>query len=318
MIQNFEQIEDLDVTNDLVFQRIFGKVGNEEITKGFLEKILGIQIDELTLDTNKRLIGEEIDDKIGRIDVKAKLKDGTKVVIEMQASSYKYMPERLLYYWASAYTEGFKKGDKYRMLEKTIAILISKENLGITKGISQYHTKWDIREKTHLDKVFTKNLEIHILELGKYKDGQDDKEKGNWIKFIKDGGKAKMDGKVQKALKEAQEELERLTQDPETAEMYYQRVKDLRDMLSYADAAKEEGIELGMSQGIEQGIEQGIKQGISQGVEQGIELGKKEQQKEIVLALYKRNMPIDEICNIVNLSKENVEEIIGKQNNASK
>ncbi len=120
-----------------------------------------------------------------------------------------------------------------------------------------------------------------------------------------------MDGKVQKALKEAQEELERLTQDPETAEMYYQRVKDLRDMLSYADAAKEEGIELGVSQG----IEQGIKQGISQGVEQGIELGKKEQQKEIVLALYKRNMSIDEICNIVNLSKENVEEIIGKQNN---
>ena len=49
MEEQFEQTRELDVTNDLVFQRIFGKVGNEEITKGFLEKILGIEIDELTL-----------------------------------------------------------------------------------------------------------------------------------------------------------------------------------------------------------------------------------------------------------------------------
>src|SRR5699024_4396282 len=49
--------EYLKLTNDIVFQRIFGKVGNENITKAFLEKILGIKIEELTLDTNKRLIG---------------------------------------------------------------------------------------------------------------------------------------------------------------------------------------------------------------------------------------------------------------------
>ena len=292
MVEDFEQTKELEVTNDLVFQRIFGKVGNEDITKGFLERILGIEIDELTLDTNKRLIGNEIDDKIGRVDVKVRLKDGTKIIVEMQASSYKYMPERILYYWASAYTEGFKRGDKYRMLEKTIAILISKENLHITKGISNYHTKWDIRERTHRDKTFTKNLEIHILELGKYKDGQDDKEKGDWIKFIKEGGRAKMDGKVQKALKDAQEELERLTEDPEMEDVYYQRIKDLRDMLSYADAAKEEGIE--------------------EGIKQGIEQGKKEHQKEIILVLHKKQMPIEEICSIVNLSKEQVEEILNE------
>ena len=30
--------EEIRLTNDLVFQRIFGKVGNENITKAFLEK----------------------------------------------------------------------------------------------------------------------------------------------------------------------------------------------------------------------------------------------------------------------------------------
>ena len=278
MEKQFEQTKELDVTNDLVFQRIFGKVGNEEITKVFLERILGMEIDELTLDTNKRLIGNEIDDKIGRVDVKVKLKDGTKIVVEMQASPYKYMPERILYYWASAYTEGFKRSDQYNMLEKTIAILISKNNLAITKGIDNYHTKWDIRERTNLDKTFSKNLEIHILELDKYKDGQGTKEKDDWIKFIKNGGKIKMDGKVDKALKEAKEELERLTEDPRMQEIYYQRIKDLRDMLSYAYAAREEGME--------------------------------EKEKEIILALHKRKMLIEEICSIVNLPKEQVEKII--------
>ena len=63
--------EEIRLTNDLVFQRIFGKVGNENITKAFLEKVLGIEIESLTLDTNKRLIGEGLEDKIERVDVKA-------------------------------------------------------------------------------------------------------------------------------------------------------------------------------------------------------------------------------------------------------
>ena len=50
------QRKELKVTNDLVFQSIFGKVGNEHITKGFLEKILNIKIESLTLNVNKRLI----------------------------------------------------------------------------------------------------------------------------------------------------------------------------------------------------------------------------------------------------------------------
>ena len=99
-----------------------------------------------------------------------------------------------------------------------------------------------------------------------------------------------MDGKVQKALKDAQEELERLTEDPEMEDVYYQRIKDLRDMLSYADAAKEEGLEQ----------------------------GEKNTKKNIILVLHKKQMPIEEICSIVNLSKEQVEEIIQENMKNSK
>ena len=234
----------MEVTSDVVFQRIFGKVGNENITKGFLENILGIEIDELTLDTNKRLIGEKLENKTGRLDVKAKLKDGTKVLIEMQTSNYAYMPERLLYYWAETYTGDLNKGDYYTKLEKTIAILVITENLKITNGIDKYHTIWTLREEENLDKQFTKDMEIHVLELDKYTEGKNDTVKEGWIRFIKDGGNAKMDKKVSdKALEEAREELKRLTADPEMQEIYYQRIKDLRDMLSFAEDAREKGLQ---------------------------------------------------------------------------
>ena len=136
--ENGENNNKLKVTNDLIFQRIFGKVGNERITKGFLEKILNIKIESLTLNVNKRLIGEMHDDKLGRIDVRADLEDGTKVIIEMQVAGYDYMPKRFLEYWSKVYVEGFKRGELYNELNKTIGILILVENLKETEEIEEF------------------------------------------------------------------------------------------------------------------------------------------------------------------------------------
>ena len=321
--------EELTVTNDLVFQQIFGKVGNEEITKGFLERILGIKIKSLTLDTNKRLIGNNIYEKIGRVDVKAKLSDGTKVIIEMQAVPYEYMPERLLYYWARAYTEDLTRGRAYDYLKKTIAILVSEKSLSITEGIEEYHTIWEIREKNNIEMKYTDDLEIHIIELEKYKDGEQDKEKGNWIKFIKDGGNAKMNGNIDKALKEANEELDRLLADPANEEVYFQRIKDLRDFISFTKDFKRKGLEEGIKKGIEEGRKEGIKEGIEEGkkegreegikkgreegLKEGIEKGKKEALKkyeQVILKMYKSDVKIEDICKFTELTEEEINKII--------
>lgn len=268
--------EKLKVTNDVIFQRIFGKARNERITKKFLERILGIEIEGLSLDTNKRLIGEELDDKIGRLDVKAKLSDGTKVTIEMQVSNYKAMPERLLYYWAQTYIADLKRGDKYKTLDKTISILISLRNLSRLKGIEEGHTKWNICEMNHKNIELTDRLEIHIIELNKLQSEKDIK-KIDWFNFIK-GEKIDMRKDIDKELKEAIEELERITADPETRELYYQREKDLRDKISE--------------------------------IEEGREEGREEVKREIVLNMYKRNIQIKDICELTNITKEEVERII--------
>jgi len=51
-------------TNDYVFKRIFGQVGNEEITKGLLSAILKRKIKEVNLDGNKILEKDLMDDKV--------------------------------------------------------------------------------------------------------------------------------------------------------------------------------------------------------------------------------------------------------------
>ena len=287
----------LKITNDLVFQRIFGKVGNEEITKHFLEKILRLQIEELSLDLNKRLIGEAIDDKIGRLDVRAKLSDGTNLLIEMQVAKYKSIAERVLYYWAKIYAGDLKQGNTYAKLHKTIAILISTQTLEQTKGLENYHTTWHIREDTNFDKVLTQNLEMHVLELNKFKEGKENPE-NDWIKFIL-GENMGIKEDFEKEVQEAIKELEELEKDPEMRELYLRREMALHDRATEIEEAEEAAIERGMKK---RDWTAELNKGLNSGIEQ--------KAKEVVLNLYNKKMDIQDICDIVNLPKEKVEKII--------
>ena len=176
--------EKLKITNDIPFQEIFGKVGNERITKSLLEKIIGAKIDNLTLDTNKSLLGDFAYDKIGRIDVKAKLSDGTKVLIEMQASNYDYMAKRLLFYWAKSFSGELERGQDYEMLDKTIAILITSHGLKGFEKIEDYHIMLQITPRNYPELRVMEDFEIHIIELNKFTEGRNNPE-DNWIKLLK-------------------------------------------------------------------------------------------------------------------------------------
>lgn len=279
---NQEQDEFM-LTNDVAFQCVFGKPGQEKITKRFIERILNIEIEDLTLDVNKRLLGEAIDDKIGRLDVKAKLNDGTRVLIEMQVARYEDIEKRMLYYWSHNYIDDLKKGESYSDLRKTIAVLIYSEDISALKNIPKYHTKWQIREEEYSSIILTGDLEIHIIELRKFDENKEKTEEADWLRLIKKG-EIDMDSKqIDKELKEAKEELERITADPETRELYYQREKDLRDKISMAVS--------------------GIKQGRAEG---------EAKIKEMIKAMHNDGLSIERIIKISGLSKKEVEKIIAR------
>lgn len=68
-----KNIKTLSPKLDVVFQALFGEVGNESITKGFLETILDRKIESIDLSKNPILRREFKDDKLGVFDIIAKL-----------------------------------------------------------------------------------------------------------------------------------------------------------------------------------------------------------------------------------------------------
>ena len=80
----------LDPKVDYVFKRIFGHIGNEEITKDLLSAILGKEITSVELDRNPILEKDLSDSKIGILDIKAKIDKKIDVDIEMQIVDRKY------------------------------------------------------------------------------------------------------------------------------------------------------------------------------------------------------------------------------------
>ena len=177
----------LDPKNDYVFKRIFGHTGNEEITKGLLQSIIPDKIDKIELDSNPITEKDLLDDKVGILDIKAKLNDGNvNCDIEMQVVDQKDIEKRILFYWSKMYIQTLRVGEDYETLKRCIVILITDYDLDKLKKIPEYVTKWKIREEKYSKLVLTNDLELYIISLEKAKNSTKNKKEElyNWLKFI--------------------------------------------------------------------------------------------------------------------------------------
>ena len=248
----------LNPKNDYVFKRLFGSVGNETITKNLLSCILQQNITDVQLDCNPILEKNLLDDKVGILDIKAKIDNTTNIDIEMQVTDHKNIEKRILFYLSKMYTKTIKKSQDYSSLEKCIAILITNYNIDIIKNIPKYITKWNIREEKYQKIVLTDVMEIYIIELNKfkyYKEKSNHNSLNSWIEFIESPEVIDMSNKeIQKAKKV----LEEISQDEHEQYLAELREKYIMDQKAIEDAGYDKGLKAGIEQGIEQGIKQGI------------------------------------------------------------
>ena len=77
----------LSPMKDIVFHMLFGEPKNENITKQLIEDVIGEKVEEIELDQNPYLWGMQADDKLGILDIKAKINDSIPVDIEMQTTN---------------------------------------------------------------------------------------------------------------------------------------------------------------------------------------------------------------------------------------
>lgn len=294
----------LELKNDLVFQKIFGVQKNSLITGHFLSLILGKEIFDINLDVNKRMLGNRANSKTGRLDIRVKFNNGEDCNIELQVLPYKFMPERMLEYWAGMYDNKINSGQGYNILKPSISILIANYRLEETENIPKYHTIWNLREKDYYEKIITNNIEMHVLEIPKIKDDQMLKDElAQWLKFIENPGNKEVEKFMSenRFLKQAKEELAYLSGDPDFQLLVESRAGMLKDIYYFKKDAEETALKEGMVKGMAEGMEKGLAQGKVE--------GEKKKQIEIAKKLLELEIPIEKIITATGLSKEEIEKM---------
>lgn len=284
----------LQPKNDVVFKALFSR-GKSDITKALLEAILKMKIDKLELDKNTELLNDNKDDKNGRLDLRAVINGNTECDIELQLETHKSMSERFLYYWAKMYTANLQVGDQYSKLRKTISIIILDDELPLTKDIKKPQTIWRIREDENPEILLTKYFEIGIIEIPKaikeYEKNPQD-EVLQWMMFLDNPEKKEVTKIMEENedIKEAKEELEKISQDDILRRKALNRQLEIADRLQFAKEAREKG----------------KKEGREEGKKEGEEI----KARKIIKKLRDMNMPLDQIAKIVELEEKEVEKYL--------
>ena len=71
-------------TNDYIFHRLFGYVGNEKITAGLIGSIINQEIKTIKINENPITEKDLKEDKVGVLDLKVRLNDEIVCNVEMQ------------------------------------------------------------------------------------------------------------------------------------------------------------------------------------------------------------------------------------------
>ena len=300
-----KNIKTLSPKLDVVFQALFGEVGNESITKGFLETILERKIDSIDLSKNPILRREFKEEKLGVLDIIAKLDKDEICNIELQIVDKKNIIERILYYWSRLYSRQIKSGEDYKILQKAIVILITDFKLENLEELD-YHSRWKIMEDKQGKKIIlTQKLEIDIIELPKIIGKE--KEQDNlldWLYFLENPKSERVTEKMKENenLKEAVKKLDNLSEDEKM-----QRIADLRQKAIMDEKAiYEKGLEVG----IEKGMKEGIQRGIEKGIEKGIMEGSQKEKIEIAKKMLELKIDKKTIAEATGLTEQEIEKIL--------
>jgi hypothetical protein len=169
-INNFESSQRFNPLNDYLFYKVMGVKGNEVQLLGFLNAVLGRSgkktIKDVEILENNFIAAEIINGKSCILDVRAILEDGTKVNIEVQLRNENNMERRSLFYWSRMYSESINQGHDYQELPNVIAINIV--DFDFPPG-GNFHTCFHLREDAQPDLILTPALEIHFINMARWR-----------------------------------------------------------------------------------------------------------------------------------------------------
>ena len=291
---------DINVLNDYFVRYLFSSQDSNPILLDFINSIM--------LDSNMKTFRsveiltpfnykQNYEDKETIADVKCITQNGTVVIIEIQLQGNSRFPERILYYWASNYSKLLKHGEKYDALTPVISINMLDFNLDDNDSIHSCYMIYDTINR----RLLTDHLQIHILELKKFKYDLLKPDLNCWLKFF--------------TMKEDKEVImsELVKEKPVMEEVQIKYNNFIKDRIMMNEYDKRQAYLYGNQIMLEEerrlGREEGIKEGREEGIKEGREEGIKENQIAIARGMKKDNIDVNSISKYTGLTIEEIKNL---------
>ena len=223
----------IGITDDVMFCTV---LSNSEDCREFLQRILGIEIEEIVVVGTQVSMKSNFHAKGVRLDVYVKDKKGNAYDIEMQTTKMRELPLRSRYYHSEMDSYQIAAGEKYGNLKYSIVIFVCNFDL-FTKNRSVYTFESICREDT----------EIHLQ----------DKRKTIFINI--NGSRED----VPEELAHLLDYLKTKTPTDGFTERLEQRVLEIRRDTEWRDDYMT--LEMKMDEKYEQGLKEGLTKGLQQG-----------------------------------------------------
>ena len=230
----------IGITDDVMFCTV---LSNSEDCREFLQRILGIEIEEIVVVGTQVSMKSNFHAKGVRLDVYAKDKKGNAYDIEMQTTKMRELPLRSRYYHSEMDSYQIAAGEKYGNLKHSIVIFVCNFDL-FAKNRSVYT----------FESICCEDTEIHLQ----------DKRKTIFINI-----NGSREG-VPKELAHLLDYLKTKTPTDGFTERLEQRVLEIRRDTEWRDDYMT--LEMKMDEKYEQGLEEGIAKGIELGIGQGLRI----------------------------------------------
>ena len=286
--------KNINVLNDYFVRYLFASSDSNALLLDFINSIMldsemkTFRSVEILTPFNYK---ENNEDKETIVDVKCITQNGTAVIIEIQLQGNSRFPERILYYWASNYSKLLKHGEKYDALTPVISINMLDFNLDDNDSIHSCYMIYDTMNK----RLLTDHLQMHIIELKKFKYNLLKQDLNCWLKFFTMKDKDNKEEIMSELVKEK----------PIMEEVHRKYNNFIKDRLMMNEYDKRQAYLYGNQIMLEEERRLGIEEGIKKGIEQGIE----QEKCSLAKSMKSKNMDIELISELTGLSIEEIENL---------
>lgn len=296
MINNLKSV--LKMKDDIMFKAYFSKIGNEEYLKSLLSSILGqdIKIKKVIHDARLEQLAKE--NKYGVLDLDVELENKQIINVEMQLRNYNNIEERTTFYASKKITEQLGPKQNYEEIKKVIVIAILDYSF---IDLPEYITDTVRVAKEHREYELNNEVEYIYIELDKFRNQNPDMKRplNQWLAFLdmERGDLLEMAMEENEQIKDAVKCYNELTGDDEV-----KRLAEVRLMAQLEEQAA-------LASARARGETEGLKKGQEEGLKQGKKQGEKESKEKIAKKLLELNRSIEEIIEVTELTKEELEKI---------